>query len=87
MRYLLVRHKVRDFASWKNAYAAHKAKRDEAGLRETHLLRNADDPSEVVILFETTDDAKARAFVDDSDLAAVMKDAGVTDQPDLYFLE
>jgi hypothetical protein len=49
--YMLVRHKVRDFAAWKPAYDAHRPKRDEAGLTEEHVLRGASDANEVVLLF------------------------------------
>jgi hypothetical protein len=41
MPYLLVRHKVSDFTAWKAAYDAHLAAREDAGLKEEHLLRNA----------------------------------------------
>ena len=49
--YILVRHKVTDFAKWKPVYDAHLSARQKAGLREEHLFRNADDPNEVLLLF------------------------------------
>jgi hypothetical protein len=36
--------------------------RQKAGLKELHLLRNADDPNEVILLFEADDLQKAREF-------------------------
>jgi hypothetical protein len=86
MRYLLVRHKVAEFDQWKSAYDAHLAAREKAGLKEEHLLRNIDDPNEVLILFEVADLQKAREFVDGSDLRAAMEKAGVVDKPDIYHL-
>ena len=86
MRYLLVRHKVAEFDQWKSAYDAYLAAREKAGLKQEHLLRNIDDPSGVLILFEVEDLQKAREFVDGSDLSATMEKAGVVDKPDVYHL-
>ena len=43
MPYVLARHKVADFAKWKRIYDSHLPARQKAGLKELHLLRNADD--------------------------------------------
>jgi hypothetical protein len=86
MRYLLVRHRVAEFDQWKSAYDAHLHAREKAGLKQEHLLRNIDDPDEVLILFEVEDLQKAREFIDASDLSAVMEKAGVVDKPDVYHL-
>lgn len=87
MAYMLVRHKVEDFRVWKDTYDGHLPARDAAGLREVHLLRNLDDPHEVVILFEASDIEKARAFAASEDLRRTMQNAGVIDQPDIYYLD
>jgi hypothetical protein len=84
--FLLVRHKVREFSEWKRGYDAHLPKRTEAGLTEKHLLRGADDPNEVVLLFEAKDVARAKAFAGSADLRETMLKVGVVDKPDLYFL-
>jgi hypothetical protein len=84
--YMLVRHKVSDFAEWKGGYDAHRPKRVEAGLTEKHLLRGADEPNEVVILFEATDLKRAKAFAESADLKETMQKVGVVDKPDIYFL-
>jgi hypothetical protein len=86
MRYLLVRHKVAEFDQWKSAYDAHLPSRQKAGLKQEHLLRNIDDPNEVLILFEVEDLQKAREFSEGSDLSAAMEKAGVVDKPDIYHL-
>lgn len=51
----LIRHKVRDFKTWKAGYDGHSPKRVEAGLTEKYLLQSADNPNEVVLLFEVQD--------------------------------
>jgi heme-degrading monooxygenase HmoA len=87
MPYILVRHKVADFSKWKPVYDAHLPARQEAGIKEVHVLRNVDDPNEVVVLSEAENLQKARDFAASSDLREKMQEAGVVDRPDIYFLE
>jgi len=87
MMHMLIRHKVADFAKWKPVYDAHEPSRQNAGLKEEHLLRNADDPNEVILLFSTEDLDKAKAFTASDDLRQEMQKAGVSDKPDVYFLK
>ena len=87
MPHLLVRHKVSDFSKWKPAYDAHLPARKEAGLKEEHLLRNVDDPNEVILLFEIEELEKAKEFGASARLREAMRDAGVVDKPDIYFLD
>ena len=87
MSYVLVRHKVKDFAKWKPVYDAHGATRKAAGSKGARLFRNVEKPKETVILFEWSDISQARAFAKSKDLREAMKRAGVTDRPDIYFLD
>jgi hypothetical protein len=87
MAFLLIRHKVRDFTTWKTGYNGHQLKRTEAGLTEKYLLHSADDANEVVILFEAQDLKQAKAFAASADLREKMQEVGVVDKPDIYFLE
>lgn len=87
MAFLLIRHKVRDFNTWKAGYDGHRPKRTEAGLSEKYLLHNSDDANEVVILFEAQDLSRAKTFAASADLHEKMQEVGVIDKPDIYFLE
>ena len=84
---MLVRHKVSDFAKWKPVYGAHLLARHKAGLKEEHLFRNADHPNEVLLLFSVEDVDKAKAFTASDDLRQAMEKAGLSDKPEVYFLE
>ena len=84
--YILVRHKVRDFAEWKRGYDAHLPKREAAALTETHLLQNTSDPNEVFILLEANDLERAKAFAASDELRETMQKVGVVEKPDIYFL-
>ena len=87
MPYLLIRHKVRDFDSWKTAYDQHSSARANAGLTELHLLRTIADPNDIVLLFQADDLERARAFARSDDLKQKMQDAGVVSAPEMVELK
>ena len=86
MPHMIIRHKVANFGKWKPEYEDHRSTRQAAGLKDLHLWRNADDPNEVIVLFEASDVAKARDFARSSDLKEKMQAAGVQGAPDIVFL-
>ena len=83
----LVRHKVKDFAKWKPFYDEHGAARKAAGCKGARIFRTADNPNDLVILFEWDDLGKARQFAQSQDLREIMERAGVEGQPEMYFLQ
>ena len=87
MGMLIVRHKVKDYAKWRPLFDGHVAKQRAAGLSHPRVLRSADDKSEIVIIFDDMDTAKAKEFAHSADLKETMTKAGVVDQPTIYFLE
>ena len=50
-------------------------------------LRNADNPNEIVVIFEWDSLENARRFAQSEDLKKTMQRAGVIDKPDVYLLE
>jgi heme-degrading monooxygenase HmoA len=88
MPYLLVRHKVEDYERWKPVFDHdHGATRARRGSKGGRILRNAEDPNELVILLEWDNLENAQRFANADDLKDAMQRAGVVDQPDVYFLE
>jgi hypothetical protein len=87
MNYILIRHKIADFGKWKPAYDAHASARAAAGLKEERLLRNIDNPNEMILLFSAQDLNKAKEFAGSDDLRQKMQQAGVIDKPDVWFLK
>ena len=86
MPYLLVRHKVEDYERWKPVFD-HGATRKRSGSKGGWILRNAFDPNELVILLEWDSSENARRFLNADETREAMQRAGVTDEPDVYFLE
>jgi heme-degrading monooxygenase HmoA len=78
---------MKDYAKWKPIYEEHGATRKANGSNGAHLFRNAENPNEAIILFEWDDLANAKKFAQSEDLIKTMQKAGVSDKPDIYFLE
>ncbi len=87
MTHLLVRSKVEDYAKWKPVFDGMGAIRKAYGSKGGHVFRSADNPNEVVVLLEWDSVEKARQFAQSDDLRKAMQEAGVSDQPNIYFLE
>ncbi|MCJ7444527.1 MAG: hypothetical protein MUO26_08365 [Methanotrichaceae archaeon] len=87
MPYMLIRHKVIDYAKWKTVYDQHVATRKASGSKGAHLFRSSDNPNEIMILFEWDELGNARKFSQSEDLIKRLQMAGVIDKPDIYFLD
>jgi hypothetical protein len=87
MGLLVIRHKVKDYRTWRPEFDRHVSAQRSAGLTDPRVFRSSDDPNEVVIFFNTNDTAKAKDFVAWSDLKSTMARAGVADRTSFYFLE
>ena len=87
MPYLLIQPTIEDYAKWKPVFDEHSATRKASGSKGGQLFRNADNPNEILILFEWDDLEKARQFTQSDDLRQAMQRSGVIGRPDLYFLD
>ncbi len=87
MGLMVIRHKVRNFATWKPAFDAQASAHESAGLTNGRVYRSCDDPKEVIVLLDMADVETARAFTESADLHAAMEQAGVVGMPALHFLD
>ena len=87
MAYLLVKHKVKDYSKWKTIFDEHAALRKASGSKGGRLFRNADDQNDTLIIFKWESIEKAKEFAQSEDLRKAMEKAGVSDKPDIFFLE
>jgi heme-degrading monooxygenase HmoA len=78
MLYLLERHKVRDYDRWREIFEGDAANREAAGCRGAWVFRNADDPEEVVVLFEWDALQRARRRIESATLPQKFEEAGVS---------
>ncbi len=87
MPYVIVRHKVEDYAKWYPVYTQHGATRKAGGSKSARLLRSKTDPNEITLIFEWDSLENAQKFVQSPDLRETMQKAGVIGMPDVHFLE
>jgi hypothetical protein len=75
---------VEDFGEWKAGYDGAASLRDEHGVRADGLYQAADDPNDVTV-FHDFDSADAAAkMIGDPRLAEIMKELGVTGEPQIW---
>lgn len=86
MVHVLIRHKVSDFNNWKAVFDAAFMLRKNAGERSFHLFRDADDPSDLTLLFEWENGEMAQNFLMSDQLRIEMKKAGVLGPPESRLL-
>lgn len=87
MSSMLIRHKIKDYDAWKPVYDSDAENRKAHGSKGGRLYRNANDPNEIVAVFEFGDLEEAQKFAGSSELREKMQQAGVVDHPDVYFLD
>jgi len=83
---LIIRHEVRDYALWKQAFDRHGEVRAKAGVIGHAVSRSARDPNVVVIYLQAESLEALRAFAAAPELKAAMQTAGVVGAPELSFV-
>jgi heme-degrading monooxygenase HmoA len=85
---ILVRHRVRDFASWKPVFDEQGGiVRTKHGATGHRLYRSLDDPNDVVVLVEFPSEERAGSFLADPALKEEMEQAGVQGEPTVILCE
>jgi hypothetical protein len=87
MTWLVVEHKVEDYAKWKPSFDASKPQRDAAGLRGGYIMHSPGDPNDLTVALQIDDIAKAREFMQSDFLREAIKQAGVIGEPVVKILE
>lgn len=87
MATLMVQHKVRDYAVWRPGFDAHEPSRVGAGITNGRVYRKAEDPNDLVLLFDVADVAKARAWTAGEDLKTAMQKVGVIGAPSIHIFD
>lgn len=82
----IIRHRVRDFEEFRQAFIAHAPFRKAAGCKGSSLMQMEDDPNNIVVMLEFDTPANFQAFGDDPAQQQVMESAGVLESPRVYAL-
>ena len=78
---LLTQHRVKDYDAWRPHFDGHEDIRRSYGITNPRVYRNADDPNDLVLLFDVTDLERAKEFGQSQELRSTMERAGVVMPP------
>lgn len=82
---LAVNHNIADYDTWKAVFD--EFNQTDRGVLGSRINRNVEDPNNITVVHVFENEATARAFVDNPELAAAMGRAGVTSAPRIELYE
>jgi quinol monooxygenase YgiN len=85
MATLFVKHDVKDFDTWKQAYDAFDAERTTLGVLGHGVYQADGNPNNVTIYHHFENMGAAKAFMGSDRLREVMMEAGVQGEPKVWF--
>jgi hypothetical protein len=86
MKYVLCKHRVKDFSVWYTIFSSHKEAQEKAGFHLLHLLRDSADDNHVVYLFALKDPNAEKAFTETPDAREAGETSGFTGEPEILIL-
>jgi hypothetical protein len=84
---MFARHRVRDYRKWRRAYNAFDKERKKMGVKRHAVFRAVTNPNDVTVWHDFTTVAKGKAFARSRRLREVMKAAGVSSAPVIWFVK
>jgi hypothetical protein len=87
MAHMFIKHKVKDYPAWKKVFDGFIEKRKAGGEKSYQILHPDSEANNLLAIFEWDNLDNARKFAGSAELKETMGNAGVIDQPEVYFLE
>ena len=84
---VIVRHKVEDYETWKKGFDAALDFRKSSGEQSFKVFNNAEDKNEVLVYLEWDSMENAKKFMESDTLKDKMKEVGVSEKPDIYYVD
>jgi heme-degrading monooxygenase HmoA len=85
MPYVIISHKVANYAKWKRAVNAFSKFRKASGETSFHVLRSAKNPNDLNVCCGWDTTARLQKFIKSTELRTAMKNAGVVSKPVICF--
>ena len=85
MPYVIIRHKVANYAKWKRAVRAFKKFRKTSGETSFHVLRSDKNPNDLNVCCGWDTVARLKKFINSAELRDAMKKGGVAEKPGISF--
>ncbi len=86
MTRMFVRHKIKDYSTWRRAYDAFDTERVSLGVTGQQVFQSVDDPNDVTVWHDFATSNEARNFASSERLKTVMQAAGVKGDPEIWFV-
>ena len=83
MPYVMITHKVANYAKWKRAVNAAAKWRKASGEKCFYACRNSKSPNTVMVWCEWDNAARMKKFMKSAELRKAMKGAGVIGKPEI----
>ena len=87
MTVVVMQLRVERYDVWKAVHDAQRDTREANGAQNDRVFHGADDPNDLLILFEWDAYERARLFVRSEDLSDALVRGGVTERPDIWVLK
>jgi hypothetical protein len=87
MATLIVKHRVKNFETWKAVFDEMETTRRQHGWIGARVLRDAADPNVVTIINRVRTLDGAKAYGGSAELRAAMAKGGIDGAPDVQFLD
>ena len=85
MPYVMIQHKVANYAKWKREVKAFAPFRKASGEKSLYVCRGSKSPNDLLIWCEWDTAARMKEFVKSGELRKAMAEAGVSSKPDISF--
>lgn len=83
MARVFMQHPVADYSTWRPIFDADQPNRKSAGVVDVAVLRDADDPNSIWMVFEA-DPSVLDPMLADTDRQGLMQEAGVLAPPQIW---
>ena len=87
MSYVMVGHKVANYAKWKSAVKSHAKWRKQSGEKCFYVCRDSKSPNDVMVWCEWDNTARMKKFMKSAELRKAMKGAGVIGKPEVSLFD
>ena len=86
MAFVIAKHKVQDYNTWRPHYDGDISRRSAAGIKDIKVFTAEDDPNDVTMYWEVDNTDSVKQMVDDPELKAKMQEAGVVSELNVWYL-
>jgi len=87
MATIIIRHRVNQYKTWKEAFDAFVDTRRAAGEKAFQIFHAEDDANNISVVFKWDNLENAHRFMVSSELQEAMGAAGVVEEPDIQFVQ